>query len=77
MKCSAVKYLHDLFGSDFIECEILPHCDRDMVICIAQMFKDISREDLKSAMEREYCLNPNTVLQAYLISLNSETALKD
>lgn len=77
LKCSAVKYLHDLFGSDFIECEILPHCDRGMVICIAQMFKDISHEDLKSAMEREYCLNPNTVLQAYLISLNNEAALKD
>lgn len=77
LRCSAVKYLHDLFGSDYIECEILPHCDRDMVICIAQMFKDNSREDLKSAMEREYCRNPDTVLQAYLISFNSETALKD
>ena len=77
LKCSAVKYLHCLFGSDYIECEILPHCDRDMVICIAQMFKDISREDLKSAMEREYCRNSDTVLQAYLISFNSETALKD
>lgn len=77
LRCSAGKYLHDLFGSDYIECEILPHCDRGMVICIAQMFKDISHEDLKSAMEREYCLNPNTVLQAYLISLNNEAALKD
>lgn len=77
LRCSAVKYLHDLFGSDYIECEILPHCDRDMVICIAQMFKDNSREDLKSAMEREYCRNPDTVLQAYLISFNSEVALKD
>lgn len=77
LRCSALKYLHDLFGGDFIECEILPHCDRDMVICIAQMFKDISREDLKSAMEREYCRNLETVLQAYLISFNSEAALKD
>ena len=77
LRCSAVKYLHDLFGSDYIECEILSHCDRDMVICIAQMFKDISREDLKSAMKREYCQNPNTVLQAYLISFNNEAALKD
>lgn len=77
LRCSAVKYLHDLFGSDYIEYEILPYCDRDMVICIAQMFKDISREDLKSAMVREYCQKPDTVLQAYLISFNSEAALKD
>lgn len=77
LKCSAAKYLHDLFGSDYIECEILPHCDRDMVICIAQIFMDISREDLKSAMEREYCRNRDAVLQAYLISFNSEAALKD
>lgn len=77
LRCSAVKYLHDLFGSDYIECEIIPHCDRGMVICIAQMFKDISREGLKKAMEREYCRNPDTVLQAYLISFNNKAALKD
>lgn len=77
LRCSAVKYLHDLFGGDYIEYEILPYCDRDMVMCIAQMFKDISCEDLKSAMVREYCQKPDTVLQAYLISFNSEAALKD
>lgn len=77
VKRSAIKYLHDLFGSEFIECEILPHCDRDMIMCIAQMFNDISHKELKSAMERVYSLNPDIDIQTYLITYNSETALKD
>ncbi len=75
--CSAIKYLHDLFGGDYIEHEVLPHCGRDMIMNIAKMFNDINRNKLKLAMEKEYCQKKDFDLQAYLISYNSKIALKD
>lgn len=77
LRCSAVKYLHELFGNEYIELEIIPQCDRDTIMCIAKMFNDISREELKSAMERVYCQKPDAEIQSYLITFNSEIALKN
>lgn len=73
----AVKYLHDLFGSEYIEHELLPHCGISIVNCIAQMFSDIDRDELKSAMERVYNRGCDDELQARLIAFNSRKALED
>lgn len=74
---SAVKYLHDMFGSEYIEHEVLPYCGSDLVKCIAQMFEDIDQGELKSAMEKVYSQKYDTDIQAYLITFNCKSALED
>lgn len=77
LRQSAIKYLYALFGHEYIEYEVLPNCDTDMIISIAQIVTDISRKELKSAMEKLYFVNHDTGLQRYLISFSSKIALED
>lgn len=74
---SAVKYLHDMFGSEYIGHEVLPYCSSDLMKCIAQMFDDIDQGELKSAMEKVYSQKYDTDIQAYLITFNCKSALED
>lgn len=74
---NALDYLYGLYGGDYIEDEILPRCGKDTALYVAQKFRNINHEQLKAAMERLYCVEPDKELQAYLITFNSKIALED
>lgn len=77
LRSSALRYLFNTLGSEYIANNILPIADGELLVEIAACCKDISKEKLCKAMEREYKKNPFVQLQAHLITLGSNIAIND
>lgn len=71
------QYLYNCYGSEYIECMILPFADENLLFEINFKCKDISKESMCEAMEREYIKEYSLRLQADLIKLGSARALED
>lgn len=77
LRYTAWRYLYYTLGAEYLSDEILPIADGDLLIEINGMCKDIPKDKLKEAMEREYNVTSSMQLQAHLITLGSEIAVKD
>lgn len=73
----SLEYLYALYGAEYICVQILPDAGESILLEVAYICKDISRHELRCAMERVYSKNKSLRLQAHLISMQSDTALKD
>lgn len=77
LRSRAWKYLYNALGAEYVASEILPIANGDLLIEIAGACKDISKEKLCEAMEREYGKEPSIQLEAYLITYESDMAISD
>lgn len=77
LRSSAWRYLYNTLGAEYVASEILPIADENLLLEIDGTCKDISREKLREAMEREYEKTPSFPLQAHLITYGSALALGD
>lgn len=77
IRTTAWRYLYNTLGSEYIAVEILPIMDGEGLIEINGHCKDIAREKMREAMEREYRKKSSEQLQAHLITLGSNIAIND
>lgn len=77
LRRTAWQYLYNCYGSEYIECMILPFADENLLFEINFKCKDISKGKMCEAMEREYIKEYSLRLQADLIKLGSARALED
>ena len=77
LRSIAWRYLYNTLGAEYVASEIQPIADMELLLEIAGTCKDISREKLCKAMEREYLKQPSIQLQAHLITYGSSIALND
>ena len=71
------QYLYNCYGSEYIECMILPFADENLLFDINAKCKDISKGKMCKAMEREYIKQYSLRLQTDLIKFGSAKALND
>lgn len=71
------QYLYNCYGSEYIECMILPFADENLLFEINFKCKNISKGKMREAMEREYIKEYSLRLQADLIKSGSTKALND
>ena len=71
------QYLYNCYESEYIECMILPFANESLLFEIRVRCKDIQKESMYEAMEREYIKEYSLRLQADLIKLGSARALDD
>ena len=71
------QYLYNCYGSEYIECMILPFADENLLLEINFKCKNISKGKMCEAMEREYIKEYSLRLQADLIKSGSTKALND
>lgn len=77
LRSNAWRYLYNTLGAEYVTSEILPVADEELLLEISGISKDIPREKLRKAMEREYEKAPSLQLQAHLITYGSSRALGD
>ena len=77
LRSIAWRYLYNTLGAEYVASEILPIADEELLLEIDGTCKDISRERLRKAMEREYEKTPSLLLQAHLLTYGSGLALGD
>lgn len=77
IRYTALRYLYELLGHEYIETDVVPYADTPLLYTIATTYKDVSREVLRKAMEPQYTEKPSLGLQAVLITFNSSVAIKD
>lgn len=77
IRYTALRYLYELLGHEYIETDVVPYADTPLLYTIATTYKDVSREVLRKAMEPQYTEKPSLGLQAVLITFNSSIAIKD
>ena len=77
LRSTAWRYLKNTLGSEYVASEILPIADGELLTEIDGACKDISREKMREAMEREYKKKRSLVLQAHLITFGSSIAIND
>lgn len=73
----ALQYIYNTLGVEYLVEEILPIADGNFLVEINGLCKDIPKDELKEAMEREYGIAPSIQLQAHLITLGSKIAVED
>lgn len=77
LRSTAWRYLYNTLDPEYVASAILPIADEELLLEIDGACKDISREKLREAMEREYEKTPSIQLQAHLITYGSSLALGD
>lgn len=77
LRYSAWQYIYHLYGAEYLDSEILPFVDSELLMDINNNCKDINRSKMKYFMEKQYKKTQTMQLQAHLISLGSENALVD
>lgn len=77
IRYTALRYLYELLGHEYIETDVVPYADTPLLYTIATTYKDVSREVLRKAMEPQYTEKLSLGLQAVLITFNSSVAIKD
>lgn len=77
LRSSALDYLYKCDGVEGIVDEVLPFANESLLFEIRVRCKDIQKESMYEAMEREYIKEYSLRLQADLIGLGSARALDD
>lgn len=77
LRSSALDYLYKCDGVEGIVDEVLPFANENLLYEISFRCKDIPKERMREAMEREYKKEYSFRLQADLIKLGSTKALND
>lgn len=77
LRTSALDYLYKCGGTECIVDEVLPFADENLLFEIRIRCKDISKENMCEAMEREYIKRYSLNLQADLIAYGNTRALND
>lgn len=77
LRSSALDYLYKCGGTECIVDEVLPFANENLLYEISFRCKDIPKERMREAMEREYKKEYSFRLQADLIKLGSTKALND
>lgn len=77
LRSSALDYLYKCGGTECIVDEVLPFADENLLFEISYICKDIPKERMREAMEREYKKEYSFRLQADLIKFGSTKALND
>lgn len=77
LRSAAWRYLYNCFGAEYVASDILPIADAELLVEIDGVCKDISRDKMRAAMEREYAKTPSIQLQAHLITYGSVIAVED
>lgn len=73
---TAFQYLYNQMGNAYVESEIVPQANGELLCHISTKYPDISRSILKTAMEERYQTAPTPALQSILIAFGSQSALQ-
>jgi hypothetical protein len=76
VRSTSLEYLYKLYGADYIEHNVLPHATGDFLLQIHEKCNGISRDEMRSAMEKEFANTPTDQLMAHLITLGSAIAVE-
>lgn len=76
LKRTALHYLYTLFGPGYISRNVMPSADKALLIDIYDVCKDISRDALRSAMEKIFAEEKDTAMLEILIQLDSDMAVE-
>lgn len=77
LRSTSWKYLLNTLGIEFFCSNVLPCSDANLLLEINGAIKNIPRDQMRQFMEIQYAQSPSMQLQAHLISLGSEKAIRD